>query len=79
MLAVEQLPPIHDPLADPDGPGGGFDLSDAGRFMEPDVSLCWIYVHMIEEYARRNGHADLLCGPRRRAPVRIRRRVTPAG
>ena len=25
-----------------------------------DVSLRWIYVHMIEEYARRNGHADLL-------------------
>jgi uncharacterized protein DUF664 len=24
------------------------------------VSLRWIYVHMIEEYARRNGHADLL-------------------
>jgi hypothetical protein len=31
---------------------------------EPDdgrpVSLRWIYVHMIEEYARHNGHADLL-------------------
>ena len=25
-----------------------------------DVSLRWIYVHMIEEYARHNGHADLL-------------------
>jgi hypothetical protein len=24
------------------------------------VSLRWIYVHMIEEYARHNGHADLL-------------------
>jgi hypothetical protein len=23
-------------------------------------SLRWIYVHMIEEYARHNGHADLL-------------------
>jgi Protein of unknown function (DUF664) len=22
--------------------------------------LRWIYVHMIEEYARHNGHADLL-------------------
>jgi uncharacterized damage-inducible protein DinB len=29
-------------------------------FMEQDVSLRWIYVHMIEEYARHNGHADLL-------------------
>jgi hypothetical protein len=24
------------------------------------VSLRWVLVHMIEEYARRNGHADLL-------------------
>jgi len=23
-------------------------------------SLRWVYVHMIEEYARHNGHADLL-------------------
>ena len=25
-----------------------------------DMSLRWVYVHMIEEYARHNGHADLL-------------------
>jgi hypothetical protein len=25
-----------------------------------DVSVRWIYLHMIEEYARHNGHADLL-------------------
>jgi predicted Rdx family selenoprotein len=24
------------------------------------ISLRWIYVHMIEEYARHNGHADFL-------------------
>ncbi|MFF0292482.1 DinB family protein [Kitasatospora sp. NPDC004615] len=35
-------------------------LTDTGRFMDQDVSLRWIYVHMIEEYARHNGHADLL-------------------
>jgi len=35
-------------------------LADTGRFMEQDVSLRWIYAHMIEEYARHNGHADLL-------------------
>jgi Protein of unknown function (DUF664) len=35
-------------------------LGDTGRFMEQDVSLRWIYVHMIEEYARHNGHADLI-------------------
>jgi uncharacterized damage-inducible protein DinB len=38
----------------------GSVLADTGRFMEQDVSLRWIYVHMIEEYARHNGHADLL-------------------
>jgi len=35
-------------------------LADTGRLMNQDVSLRWIYVHMIEEYARHNGHADLL-------------------
>jgi hypothetical protein len=25
-----------------------------------EISLRWVYVHMIEEYARHNGHADLL-------------------
>ncbi|MER5888680.1 DinB family protein [Streptomyces sp. NPDC001941] len=38
----------------------GHELTDTGRFMGQDVSLRWIYVHMIEEYARHNGHADLL-------------------
>jgi uncharacterized damage-inducible protein DinB len=27
---------------------------------QADVNLRWIYIHMIEEYARHNGHADLL-------------------
>jgi len=35
-------------------------LADTGRFAEQGVSLRWIYVHMIEEYARHNGHADLV-------------------
>ncbi|WP_170047275.1 DinB family protein [Couchioplanes caeruleus] len=26
----------------------------------PTTSLRWVYLHMIEEYARHNGHADLL-------------------
>ena len=35
-------------------------LDDTGlRYGQP-CSLRWIYVHMIEEYARHNGHADLL-------------------
>ncbi|HEX5771812.1 MAG TPA: DUF664 domain-containing protein, partial [Nocardioidaceae bacterium] len=32
----------------------------AARNHHGGVSLRWIYVHMIEEYARHNGHADLL-------------------
>lgn len=35
-------------------------LTDTGTFMGRDVNLRWVYVHMIEEYARHNGHADLL-------------------
>jgi hypothetical protein len=36
-------------------------LDDVGSY--PDgtpVSLRWIYTHMVEEYARHNGHADLV-------------------
>jgi uncharacterized damage-inducible protein DinB len=36
-------------------------LDDLGNLPKwGDVSLRWILVHMIEEYARHNGHADLL-------------------
>ncbi len=31
----------------------------AGRNGSP-ISLRWVLVHMIEEYARHNGHADLV-------------------
>ena len=34
------------------------DDTFAGR--NGPISLRWVYVHMIEEYARHNGHADLL-------------------
>jgi hypothetical protein len=89
VLLGEQVPPIHDPDADPTGPDGGFDLSDdvdfaAAReawdaevararencatrdlgatspFGGARVSLRWIYNHVIAEYARHAGHADLL-------------------
>jgi uncharacterized damage-inducible protein DinB len=26
----------------------------------PEISMRWVFLHMIEEYARHNGHADLL-------------------
>ena len=35
-------------------------LDDTGLRGGEPVSLRWIYVHMIEEYARHNGHADLI-------------------
>jgi uncharacterized damage-inducible protein DinB len=41
---------------------GGRALDDT--FVHPQrgmaINLRWVYVHMIEEYARHNGHADLL-------------------
>jgi hypothetical protein len=30
------------------------------RWGGPDRDLRWVYLHMIEEYARHNGHADLI-------------------
>ncbi|MFI0240282.1 DinB family protein [Streptomyces sp. NPDC016845] len=33
---------------------------EASRLGDRGVSLRWILVHMIEEYARHNGHADLI-------------------
>ena len=35
-------------------------LDDTGLRNGEPCSLRWIYVHMIEEYARHNGHADLI-------------------
>jgi hypothetical protein len=36
------------------------ELDDMGLRGGKPCSLRWIYVHMIEEYARHNGHADLI-------------------
>jgi uncharacterized damage-inducible protein DinB len=38
----------------------GRTLDDTGERRGEEVSLRWIYNHMIEEYARHNGHADLI-------------------
>ncbi|MFF5368860.1 DinB family protein [Streptomyces sp. NPDC013187] len=43
----------------------GLPLDHIGRVAEGpvpgmEVSLRWVFIHMIEEYARHNGHADLL-------------------
>ena len=37
-----------------------FTLEDTGLRRDEECSLRWIYTHMIEEYARHNGHADLI-------------------
>ena len=47
------------------GPGRGGVGLDGLSVQEPDegdghFSLRWIILHMIEEYARHNGHADLI-------------------
>jgi hypothetical protein len=89
VLLGEQVPPIHDPEADPTGPDGGFGLAEGSTFagaratweaeiararansaargldetsafMGDQVTLRWIYNHMIAEYARHAGHADLI-------------------
>ncbi|GGZ47591.1 DinB family protein [Streptomyces bluensis] len=43
----------------------GRSLDDTGRIVDGpmaglEVSLRWILIHMIEEYARHNGHADIV-------------------
>ncbi|MGW4804159.1 DinB family protein [Kitasatospora sp. NPDC004272] len=40
--------------------GVPLDAVGRGRWRGNEVTLRWILVHMIEEYARHNGHADLL-------------------
>jgi hypothetical protein len=43
------------------GVAAGHGLDDTGlRGNGEPVDLRWIYTHLIEEYARHNGHADLL-------------------
>jgi uncharacterized damage-inducible protein DinB len=36
------------------------EIDDTGIHRGEACSLRWIYTHMIEEYARHNGHADLI-------------------
>ncbi|MFG2208488.1 DUF664 domain-containing protein [Streptomyces sp. NPDC048638] len=39
---------------------GHLSDQEAGHVGAHGVSLRWVMVHMIEEYARHNGHADLI-------------------
>jgi hypothetical protein len=47
-------------IADADQIYAASGLDDARGEGERVVSLRWIYVHLIEEYARHCGHADLV-------------------
>jgi len=38
----------------------GHGLDDLAPGSSEPISLRWVFQHMIEEYARHNGHADLL-------------------
>ncbi|HWG00762.1 MAG TPA: DUF664 domain-containing protein, partial [Trebonia sp.] len=40
--------------------GRGLDETFFHSHRNAQMSVRWVYVHMIEEYARHNGHADLL-------------------
>jgi uncharacterized damage-inducible protein DinB len=57
QAAVQSDAIIRDALAD-----GGLDRQSVkgDRHTGEKFSLRWILVHMIEEYARHNGHADLI-------------------
>jgi hypothetical protein len=63
--AEEALPTFRAEIEAAREAAAGYGLDDVGMTrlegeqLHP-VSLRWIYLHMIEEYARHNGHADLL-------------------
>jgi hypothetical protein len=50
----------HDECAASRAAAAPFALDYTGMRDGQPCSLRWIYVHMIEEYARHNGHADFL-------------------
>ncbi|MFC0624849.1 DinB family protein [Kribbella deserti] len=62
--AEEDLAILRAEIAAADEAARDLDLDDVFTHPNPNrpgpISLRWIYVHMIEEYARHNGHADLL-------------------
>ena len=57
--AVRRSDAVLDQALSLDGPGldglSVVEADDGGRFI-----LRWILLHLIEEYARHNGHADLI-------------------
>ena len=54
------LAAFHAECATSRAAAAGRSLDDTGELRGEPCSLRWIYHHMIEEYARHNGHADLI-------------------
>jgi hypothetical protein len=47
-------------LADDAVAGVSLDHTFTHRFRRNELNVRWVYIHMVEEYARHNGHADLI-------------------
>ncbi len=58
--AEQNLSNFHGSVARSRAAVAGRGLEELAPGASHPVSLRWIYQHMIEEYARHNGHADLL-------------------
>ncbi|GAA2657254.1 DinB family protein [Paractinoplanes durhamensis] len=54
------LAAFHAELTAADEAVADLSLDHEFTLRENTLSLRWVYLHMIEEYARHNGHADLL-------------------
>jgi len=59
-LAEEDFEQFQDECLFADQAVGGMSFDDSFKVHGSDFSLRMVYVHMIGEYARHNGHADLL-------------------
>jgi uncharacterized damage-inducible protein DinB len=57
---VSDLARWHEECEHSRAAAGARQLDDTGLRDGRPRSLRWIYLHMIEEYARHNGHADLI-------------------
>jgi hypothetical protein len=58
--AEQDLADYRAECADADAAVAGRSLDETFARRDLEIDLRWVYVHMIEEYARHNGHADLL-------------------
>lgn len=59
-VVADDLAAWHEECAVARDRAAAHDLDDVAADARKPVTLRWILTHMIEEYARHNGHADLL-------------------